>query len=101
MYEFTLQVSLGVMTNELMQDLGLNAASLGLASAFYFYAYTPLQVRAGLLHDRFEPRRTLTFAILSFSTGIVHASLRRFMMGIGSAFSFSGALMLIARWFPP
>jgi MFS family permease len=110
MYEFTLQVSLGVMTNELMQDLGLNAASLGLASAFYFYAYTPMQVPAGLLHDRFGPRRTLTFAIMicalgalcfSFSTGVVHASLGRFLMGIGSAFSFSGALMLIARWFPP
>ncbi len=110
MYEFTLQVSLGVMTNELMQDLSLNAASLGLVSAFYFYAYTPMQVPAGLLHDRFGPRRTLTIAILicalgalcfSFSTTIVHASLGRFLMGIGSAFSFSGALMLIARWFPP
>jgi MFS family permease len=110
MYEFTLQVSLGVMTTELMQDLGLNAASLGLASAFYFYAYTPMQVPAGLLHDRFGPRRTLTFAIMicalgalcfSFSTGLLEASAGRFLMGIGSAFSFSGALMLIARWFPP
>jgi len=110
MYEFTLQVSLGVMTNELMQDLGLNAASLGLVSAFYYYAYTPMQVPAGLLHDRFGPRRVMTIAILtcalgalffSFSTNIVNASAGRFLMGIGSAFSFTGALMLIARWFPP
>jgi len=110
MYEFTLQVSLGVMTSELMRDLGLNAASLGLASAFYYYAYTPMQIPAGLLHDRFGPRRTLTVAILtcasgalcfSFSKGLVDASFGRFLMGIGSAFSFSGALMLIARWFRP
>ncbi len=110
MYEFTLQVSLGVMTDELMEDLNLNAASLGLVSAFYFYAYTPMQVPAGFLHDRFGPRRVITFAILacalgafcfSFSTNIVNASAGRFLMGIGSAFSFSGALMLIARWFPP
>lgn len=110
MYEFALQVSLGVMTNELMADLSLNAASLGVASAFYFYAYTAMQIPAGFLHDRFGPRRTLTFAIMicalgalcfSFSTGILHASLGRFMMGIGSSFSFSGALMLIANWFPP
>jgi hypothetical protein len=47
MYEFTLQVSVGVMTSELMQDLRLNAASLGLTAAFYFYAYTPMQVPAG------------------------------------------------------
>jgi len=110
MYEFTLQVSLGVMTNELMQDLHLNAASLGLVSAFYYYAYTPMQVPAGLLHDRFGPRRVITLAILtcvlgalcfSLSTNIFNASAGRFLMGIGSAFSFSGALVLIARWFPP
>jgi MFS family permease len=110
MYEFTLQVSLGVMTNELMQDLRLNAASIGLVSAFYFYAYTPMQIPAGFLHDRFGPRWVITIAILtcalgslcfSFSTGMWNASAGRFLMGIGSAFSFSGALMLIARWFPP
>lgn len=110
MYEFTLQVSLGVMTNELMQDLGLNAASIGLVSAFYFYAYTPMQIPAGFLHDRFGPRRILTIAVLtcalgsfcfSLSTNIFDASVGRFLMGVGSAFSFSGALMLIARWFPP
>src|SRR5688572_26100765 len=101
MYEFALQVSLGVMTNELMQDLSLNAASLGLVSAFYYYAYTPMQIPAGFLHDRFGPRRVLTVAILtcalgafffSFSTGIFNASIGRFLMGIGSAFSFTGAL---------
>lgn len=110
MYEFLLQVSLGVMTTELMRDLGLNAASLGVVSAFYYYAYMPMQVPAGLLHDRFGPRGVLTFAILvcalgalcfSFSHNIMQASAGRFLMGIGSAFSFSGALMLIARWFPP
>ena len=110
MYEFTLQVSLGVMTNELMQDLSLNAASLGLVSAFYYYAYTPMQIPAGFLHDRFGPRRVITIAILtcalgafcfSFSTNMINASAGRFLMGIGSAFSFSGALMLISRWFPP
>lgn len=110
MYEFTLQVSLGVMTNELMQDLSLNAASLGLVSAFYYYAYTPMQIPAGFLHDRFGPRRVITVAILacalgafffSFSSGILNASAGRFLMGMGSAFSFSGALLLIARWFPP
>ncbi|MEO8401759.1 MAG: MFS transporter [Gammaproteobacteria bacterium] len=109
MYEFTLQVSLGVMTSELMRDLSLNAATLGVVSAAYYYAYTPMQIPAGLLHDRFGPRRVLTVAIMtcaigalcfSYSTGIANASAGRFLMGIGSAFSFSGALMLIARWFP-
>ncbi len=110
MYEFALQVSLGVLTNELMHDLNLNAVGLGVVSAFFFYAYMPMQVPAGLLHDRFGPRLILTLAILvcsfgalffSYSTTIWQASLGRFMMGIGGAFSFSGALMLISRWFKP
>ncbi len=110
MYEFTLQVAMGVMTNELMQDLSLNAASLGLVSAFFYYAYTPMQIPAGFLHDRFGPRLMITLAILtcalgafcfSHSTHLTSASAGRFLMGIGSAFSFTGALLLISRWFPP
>ncbi len=109
MYEFTLQVSLGVMTNELMQNLSLNAATLGIVSSLYYYGYTPMQIPAGLLHDRFGPHRVLTVAILlcslgalvfSYSETIFHASMGRLMMGIGSAFSFTGALILITRWFP-
>lgn len=109
MYEFSLQVSLGVMTDELMRDLHLNAMSLGLISAAFYYAYMPMQIPAGLLHDGLGPRFVLTLAIaicamgalcFAFSHTIWQASLARFMMGIGAACSFSGALILIARWFP-
>lgn len=110
MYEYTLQVSPAVMTNELMRDLGLNAASLGTMAAFYYYSYTPMQLPAGLLFDRFGPRRLITLAILicalgAFLFGVtpnaVMASFGRFLMGIGSSFSFIGALLLVSRWFPP
>jgi len=110
MYEFVLQVSPAVMTNELMRDFGLNAASLGAISAFYYYAYTPMQLPAGLLYDRYGPRLLITIAILicacgAFFFGLTNnaamASAGRFFMGVGSAFSFIGALLLISRWFPP
>ena len=110
MYEYTLQVSPAVMTNELMRDLGLNAASLGTMTAFYYYSYTPMQLPAGLLFDRFGPRRLITLAILICAIGAllfgttpnaVMASVGRLLMGIGSSFSFIGALLLVSRWFPP
>lgn len=110
MYEFVLQVSTSVMTNELMRDLGLNAASVGMVSAAYFFAYTPMQLPAGLLFDRYGPRALITIAILicacgalffGLTTNAVMASAGRFFMGIGSAFSFIGALLLVSRWFPP
>jgi sugar phosphate permease len=109
LYEFILQVSPAVMTGELMRDLNLNAASLGTMAAFYFYSYTPMQLPAGLLYDRFGPRRLLTLATLICAIGallfgttlsVFMASLGRLFMGIGSAFSFIGALLLISRWFP-
>jgi MFS family permease len=109
LYEFILQVSPGVMTRELIHDFGLNAVSLGTMAAFYYYAYTPMQLPAGFLFDRFGPRRLITAAMLTcaigalvfgVSTNIVVASAGRFMMGLGSAFSFIGTLVLISRWFP-
>ena len=99
MYEYTLQVSPAVMTNELMRDLGLNAASLGTMAAFYYYSYTPMQLPAGLLFDRFGPRRLITLAILvcalgAFLFGITPnafmASFGRSLMGIAPSFSFIG-----------
>jgi sugar phosphate permease len=109
MYEFILQVSPAVMTNQLINDLGLNAITLGTVAAFYYYSYTPMQLPAGFLFDRFGPRRLLTGAILICALGaflfgstssIAVASAGRFLMGMGSAFSFIGTLVLISRWFP-
>jgi MFS family permease len=109
MYEFILQVSPAVMTRELIHDLNLNAVTLGTMAAFYYYAYTPMQLPAGFLFDRFGPRLLMTLAILTCAMGafvfgttdsIAVASAGRFLMGMGSAFSFIGALVLISRWFP-
>ena len=110
MYEFILQISPTVMTRELIHDLGLNSVSLGTMAAFYYYAYTPMQLPAGSLYDRFGPRRLLTGATFTCAIGalifattqsVAVASAGRFMMGMGSAFSFIGTLVLISRWFPP
>ena len=110
LYEFILQVSPGVMTHELMRDLHLNAAGLGAVAAFYFYAYTPMQIPAGMLYDRYGPRLLITIALMicasgafffGLTTNVALASAGRFFMGIGSAFSFIGSLLLVSRWFPP
>lgn len=109
LYEFILQVSPGVMTDGIMRDFGVGAAGLGFVSAAYFYAYMPMQIPAGLLYDRYGPRLLLTLAILICVVGTFaftltnHSELAaggRFLMGVGSAFSFIGALVLAARWFP-
>lgn len=109
LYEMVLQVAPSVMSDAIMRSLHIDAAGLGTISAFYFYAFAPMQIPSGLLYDRYGPRLLITLALLVCATGTwlfsvtltVHtASLGRFLIGMGSAFSFIGVLLLIARWFP-
>lgn len=108
-YDYLLQASPGVITNELLRDFNLNAESLGMMSACFFYAYAPTQLLGGVLYDRFGPHVILTimsavcaFGALAFALGgsIWHLSLGRSLMGFGSAFAFVGILILISRWLP-
>ncbi|STX28957.1 major facilitator family transporter [Legionella beliardensis] len=110
LYEFVLQVAPSVMADSMMQTFSVGAAGFGIVSAFYFYAYAPMQLPAGLLFDRYGPRKLMTFALILCAVGsfffastdsLFTAALGRFLIGIGSAFSFIGVLVLVSRWFPP
>ncbi len=110
LYEFIIQVSPSVMVSDLMRDYHVDAAGLGAISAFYYYAYTPMQIPAGLLYDRFGARILLTIACTICALGAfafaltdsaILASAGRFFMGCGSAFAFIGCLVLVSRWCPP
>ena len=110
LYEFVLQVAPGVMAAPMMQTFHVTAEGFGIISAFYFYAYAPMQLPAGVLFDRYGPRKLMTAALLFCALGsfffastesVVTASIGRFLIGVGSAFSFIGVLVLVSRWFPP
>lgn len=110
LYEYILQVAPSVMADSMMQAFHVTAAGFGVVSAFYFYAYAPMQLPAGVLFDRYGPRKLMTVAILLCAAGsfffasttqLATAALGRFMIGVGSAFSFIGVLVLISRWFKP
>ena len=110
LYEFILQVAPSVMAQPMMQTFHVGAEGFGVISAFYFYAYAPMQLPAGLLFDRYGPRKLMTVALMLCAFGsfffastdsVFTASLGRFLIGIGSAFSFIGVLVLASRWFPP
>ena len=108
-YEFFLRVAPGALTHELMRDLHLNAFSLSIMSACFFYAYAPLQIPAGLLCDSIGPRKSLTIAVaicglatilFAHSSFAWQGSIARFFMGAASSLAFVGPLALAARWLP-
>lgn len=108
-YEYFIRVSPSVMKMQLMHSFDINATLFGTLSAFYFYAYTPMQLVVGILVDRFKLRYLLTLAIICCALGsllmsITHtysiAAAGRFLQGFGSAFAFVGALRLAANRLP-
>lgn len=109
LYEFVLQVAPSVMAAPMMRTFHVTAQGFGVISAFYFYAYAPMQLPAGVLFDRYGPRQLMTVALLLCAVGsfffaatesVFTACIGRFMIGVGSAFSFIGVLVLLSRWFP-
>lgn len=107
-YEFYLRVIPSVITEELMRDLKINAHQLGVISSFFYISYTFMQIPAGLLVDRFGPRRLLTIAtiICAISTIMsghadnqLTAALSRFFIGFGSSFAYACPLLVAKYWF--
>ena len=91
MYEFFLRVVPSALNQELMRDFHMDAAGLGVISAFFYYGYTPMQIPAGMLADRWGPRKLLTWAVLlcAASIGVFSTtqsffllSAARFIMGL-------------------
>lgn len=108
-YEYLLRISPSVMEAQLEAHFGLSKTGFGFLSAFYYYAYVPMQIPVGILMDRYGPRRLLTLACLCCVIGtIIFASTNsfwvaasgRFLVGFGSAFAFVGVLKLATLWLP-
>ncbi|MBA2653405.1 MAG: MFS transporter [Tatlockia sp.] len=108
-YEYFLRISPSVMEYSLRDHFNLSATGFGLLSAFYYYAYVPLQIPVGVLLDRYGPRLLITIACLICVIGtFIFASTQtfwiaaagRFLVGFGSAFAFVGVLKLATIWLP-
>lgn len=108
-YEYLLRISTSVIAPQLTSAYHLSAAGFGNMSAYYYYAYTPMQFFVGILLDRYGPRLMLILAalfcmggafIFAASHTLGFAELGRFLMGFGSAFAFVGALKLATLWLP-
>lgn len=108
-YEYYLRVAPSVISQELISTFRISNAGLGILSAFFYYAYMPLQIPVGLLLDKYGPRLVLTFAcalcvlgnyIFAVTDLLWLAQAGRFIVGFGSAFAFVGFLKICTNWLP-
>jgi len=109
-YNYFLRVSPSVMQNELSQAFHINAYQFGTLAAFYYYAYTPMQVPAGMIYDKFGVRFVLCAACLIAVMGLsvfitadsfAMAGFGRCLIGLGTAFAYIGTLKLASIWLAP
>ena len=98
-----------VISPELTRELALMPASLGLLTSAYFIAFAAVQIPAGMLLDRFGPRRVepvlLTIAgtgalLFSAAEGAPGLMTARALIGAGSAACLMAPLKAIATWYP-
>ncbi len=109
-YAWVLRVAPSITVEPIMRDFGVGGVVIGNLSAVYFYAYSAMQIPAGLAADRWGPRRVLTVAILATGVGslifaaapgVELAYLGRLLIGAGAGFSFVGSLVIAGSWFSP
>jgi len=109
LFQFCIQLTSGEMVGGLMKSFSLSALGAGFLASSYYYIYVLLQTPAGMLMDRYGPRRLLSIGAAVMMLGsllfasahsLTFAILGRVFMGGGAAFAFVGSINLISRWFP-
>lgn len=109
-YNYFLRVSPSVMQPELTTAFHITATQFGTLAVFYYWAYTPMQIPAGMIYDKFGVRFVLSLACLIAVIGLsifitadnfAIAGVGRFLIGLGCAFSYIGTLKLASIWLPP
>ncbi|HAG62481.1 MAG: MFS transporter [Legionellales bacterium] len=109
LFQFFLQLSFGEMVGAVMSSYKLGATEGSVLASSYYFVYVLLQMPAGMLIDRYGPRRVLSIGALVVVVGCLMfaeapsflvAMLGRLLMGTGAAFAFVGSLNLVSMWFP-
>ena len=104
------RTALAVVAPEIAADLGLDPARLGMLSSAWFWAFAAAQIPIGVALDRWGPRRTVSLVfgvgglgclVFARATQLGTAILGQILIGIGCAPVFMGALVILARFYPP
>ena len=115
---YVLRMNISIASKFLILEFGLTQVQIGQIFASFMLGYALFQLPAGILGDRWGPRRVLTLAALWWGTmtiltasapGIgtrvgvgVFASLIlvRFLLGVGEAATYPVATRAVANWVP-
>jgi len=98
-----------VIAPELVRELGIGAADLGLLTSTYFLAFAIAQLPVGVLLDRYGARRVVatllavaSVGVVVFATGhgFVRLAIGRALVGLGVSACLMGAFKAFGAVFP-
>ena len=98
-----------VIAPELIRDLGITSADMGLLTSAYFLAFGLVQLPLGLLLDRFGPRRVEAALLLLAAAGcalfgagqtLTTLVLGRALIGVGVSSCLMASFKAFSQWFP-
>ena len=99
-----------IIAPDLVRDIGLDPASLGLLTSVYLLAFGAFQLPLGILLDRFGARRVEASLLLiaaagafifSQATSMTGLVTGRALIGLGVSACLMAAFKAFAIWFPP
>ncbi|MFN4088036.1 MAG: MFS transporter [Alphaproteobacteria bacterium] len=110
MVSFLYRMANAVIAPDLVDELDLDAAGLGLLTSAFFIGFGLTQLPLGMALDRWGPRRVAALLFLVggiggviFATGtsVLQLGIGRALMGVGMACSVMAGLKAANLWFPP
>ena len=102
-----LRTSIGVLSPNMMSDFNINPNDMGLLGGVFFLSFAIFQIPAGILIDRFGPRKVMSSVIIfsvlgsiifALSNSFYSLLIGRIFMGLGCSICLMGSLVLITRW---
>ena len=102
-----LRTSIGVLSPNMMNDFNINHNDMGLLGGVFFLSFAIFQIPAGILIDRFGPRKVMSSVIIfgvlgsiifALSNSFYSLLIGRIFMGLGCSICLMGSLVLITRW---
>lgn len=103
------RANLAIAAPFIRQELGLDAAAMGLVLSAFFWTYAAMQLPAGWIIDRIGVRLSLALAVgwwslftiaTGFARGISQFIGARLMLGVGEAASLPSFTKVAFNWFP-
>jgi ACS family glucarate transporter-like MFS transporter len=112
-------MNISIASKFFVQEFGLSQIQIGQIFSSFMLGYALFQLPAGILGDRWGPRRVLTLAAVWWGTTTLLTAIVpgifartaigafggliaiRFLLGVGEAATYPVATRAIANWIPP